>query len=240
MQVALVDVVDVGDHLLEGRRGLAPVRGGVAQPVLGGGDLVVDRRRRVALGVDAERVGAALGQTPRVGLVVDRELARVAEPLGLGAQDARAGGVERHQPHPPRAVPEQPLDALAHLAGRLVRERDRQDLAGLRLVGVDQEGDPVGEHARLAAAGAREDQQRPLAVRDGLPLGLVEPLEQLLEVLGVRVLEHLDPSIDADSAGARGLTRARSPPRGGRVELSRARGGRRAPPGASRRPGSGP
>ena len=62
---------------------------------------------------------------------------------------------------------------------------------GLRLVGVDQEGDPVGQHARLAAAGAGEDQQRPLAVRDRLALGLVEALQQLLKVLGVRVFGHL-------------------------------------------------
>ena len=94
---------------------------------------------------------------------------------------------------PLRGVAQQPLDALAHLAGRLVGERDRQDLSGLRLVGVDQEGDAVREHARLAAAGAGEDQQRPLAVRDRLALRLVEPLQQLLKVLGMRVRAHRTP-----------------------------------------------
>ena len=87
---------------------------------------------------------------------------------------------------------EQPFDALAHLARGLVGERDREDLPGLRLVGVDQEGDAVREHARLAAAGAGEDQQRPLAVRDGLALGLVEVLQQLLEVFCMRVGRHSD------------------------------------------------
>ena len=53
---------------------------------------------------------------------------------------------------------------------------------GLRRVGGDQVGDPVGEHAGLARAGAGEDQQRPLAVRDRLALGLVEPREQRVEV----------------------------------------------------------
>ena len=52
------------------------------------------------------------------------------------------------------------------------------------------------EHARLAAARAGEDQQRPLAVRDRLALGLVQALQQLLEVLGMRVL-GIDSSIDA-------------------------------------------
>ena len=50
-------------------------------------------------GVDAELVQAALDEPPGVGLVVDRELARVAEPRRLGAQDPRARGVERHHPH---------------------------------------------------------------------------------------------------------------------------------------------
>ncbi len=189
-QVALVEAVDLGDHLLEGRADLLPVGLGVEQAVLGGGELVVDRGGRVALGVDPDGVHAALGQPPRVGLVVDRELARVAQALGLGAQDARAGSVEGHQPHPARAASEQALDPVAHLAGGLVGERDREDLAGLRLVGVDEVREAMRQHPRLAAAGAGEDQERPLAVRDGLALGLVEPLQQLLEVLCVRVLRH--------------------------------------------------
>jgi len=90
-----------------------------------------------------------------------------------------------------RGPAEQPLDSPAHLLRGLVRERDRQDLARLRLVGVDQVGDPVRQHARLAAARAGQDQQRPLAVRDRLPLGLVQALQELLEVLGVGVCGHL-------------------------------------------------
>src|SRR6185312_6290787 len=46
--------------------------------------------------------------------------------------------------------------------------------------------------ARLARAGTGEDQQRPLAVRDRLALGLVEALQQLLEMLGVGVGGHPD------------------------------------------------
>ena len=59
VQVALVDVVDVGDHLLERRADALAVGAGVEQLVLGGRDLVVDRRRREALGVDADGVGAS-------------------------------------------------------------------------------------------------------------------------------------------------------------------------------------
>jgi hypothetical protein len=144
----------------------------------------------VALGIHADGVRRALRQPPRVRLVVDRELARVAEAVGLRPQHARAGRVEGHQPHPPRGPAEQQLDALAHLPGRLVRERDRQDLPRLRLICVDQEGDPMREHAGLAAARPREDQQRPLAVRNSLPLRLVETVQQLLQVLGMGVFGH--------------------------------------------------
>ncbi len=143
----------------------------------------MDGARRVALRVDAELVEAALDEPPRVGLVVDRELARVAEPVRLGAQHPRAGGVEGHDPHRARAAAEQQLDALAHLLRRLVRERDREDLVRARHPGALEEGDPMRQHARLARARAGEDQQRALAVRDGLALGRVEAREQVLDAV---------------------------------------------------------
>ncbi len=228
-QLALVELIRVGHELLERRAGFAPelVRG--EQAVLGRGDLAVDRGRREALGVDPELVAAAADQPPGVGLVVDRELARVAQARRLGAQDAGAGGVKGHQPHAARAGGrahrQQPFDPAAHLLSGLVRERDREDLLGARLLGVDQEGDPVREHARLAAARAREDQQRTLAMRDGLALGLVQALEQTLDpifLIGrqlarrarrVVLLEH-EPSIgfvaEATSRSAQRRARERS------------------------------
>ncbi len=42
----------------------------------------------------------------------------------------------------------------------------------------------MGQHPGLARAGAGEDQQRSLAVDDGLPLRLVEPGEQALSPVG--------------------------------------------------------
>jgi len=76
---------------------------------------------------------------------------------------------------------EQERDALAHLLSGLVGERDGQDLAGPRALGVDQPGDPVGQHAGLARARAREDQQRPARVRDGLALGRVQPRQEVVD-----------------------------------------------------------
>ena len=70
------------------------------------------------------------------------------------------------------------------------------------------------QHARLAAARAGEDQQRPLAVRDGLALGLVEALQQLLEVRGVRVLgiHPLDAQQETDVPAGATRHGARAPP----------------------------
>ena len=178
VQVALVELVDVGDGLLEEGADLLAVGLGVAQLVLGVGDLVLHRRGREALGVDAELVDAALDQPARVGRVVDRVLAGVAQARGLGAQQARAGGVEGHDPHAAGRVAEQQLDALAHLLRGLVGERDGQQLAGPRAAGLHEPGDAMGEHARLARAGAGQDQQRAVAVGHGGALGLVQALQQ--------------------------------------------------------------
>ena len=49
---------------------------------------------------------------------------------------------------------------------------------GLHVMDLDQIRDAMGEHARLARARPSEDQQRPLEVRDGRALRLVEAGEQ--------------------------------------------------------------
>ena len=72
-------------------------------------------------------------------------------------------------------------DALLHLAGGLVGEGDREDLAGLHAAGGEQVGDARGERLGLARAGAGDDEQRPALVHDRLPLLRVEPLEQPLD-----------------------------------------------------------
>ena len=68
-----------------------------------------------ALGIDVEVVDALLDQAAGVGLVVDRELARVAEPVGVGAEHPCTGRMEGHDPHHADPPTDQQLDALAHL-----------------------------------------------------------------------------------------------------------------------------
>jgi hypothetical protein len=184
---ALVEAVGLADHLLERPAPCLLVGLRVDQLVLRVRDPRADRPRWIALGVDLELLEAALQHPQRVGLVVDRELAGVAEPLGLDPQQPGAGGVEGHHPHPPLDLADERGDPLAHLVGGLVGEGDREDLVRPRLARREQPGDPVGEHPGLARPGAGQHQQRPLAVGDRLPLGLVEVGEQALELVGARL-----------------------------------------------------
>jgi hypothetical protein len=184
VHLALVEVVDVGDRALEERADELAVGVRVAQLVLRVGDLVVDGGGREALRVRPDLVQAALGEPARIGLVVDRELARVAEAPGLRTEQPRAGGVEGHHPHAAHAPAEQQLDALAHLPRRLVGEGDREDLVVAGHARVDEVRDAVCEHARLARAGAREHEQRPLAVDHRRALLVVEAFQERCDPVG--------------------------------------------------------
>ena len=80
-----------------------------------------------------------------------------------------------------RAIgPEHPFEPLAHLAGGLVRERDREDLVRLHALRRQQVRDAVGEDARLAGAGAGDDEERPFGREDGLALGGIQVCEVAL------------------------------------------------------------
>ena len=64
-------------------------------------------------------------------------------------------------------------------AGGPVRERDREDPPRRDVLDADEVGDPVGEHAGLARAGAGQDEQRPVGRRDGPRLLRVEGADDL-------------------------------------------------------------
>ena len=69
---------------------------------------------------------------------------------------------------------DQRLDTFTHFGGSLVGEGDGENLAGGRAVGCEQVGDAVGEHAGLAGAGARDDEQGRAGVQHGFFLAFVE------------------------------------------------------------------
>ena len=104
--------------------------------------------------------------------------------LRLAAQDADAGAVEGGDPHGVGARADQLLDALLHLARGLVREGDREDLAGVDMARAEQMRDAVGQHPGLAGTGAGDDQQRAAGVHHGGLLLVVEPLQERRRIDG--------------------------------------------------------
>ena len=85
--------------------------------------------------------------------------------------------MEGADPHAARAAGKQGAQALAHLCRGLVGEGDGQDLPGTNALVGDHVGDAHGQHAGLAGAGARQDQQRAMGALDGLALGGVEAVQ---------------------------------------------------------------
>ena len=82
--------------------------------------------RRELLLVDVQLFQNVLDDALGVIRVVDRKVARKAEAVDIAAQDAHAGGVERHRPHALRALNAECRESLAQLVCRLVRECHRQ------------------------------------------------------------------------------------------------------------------
>ena len=147
--------------------------------------------RREALRIEPEVADHVPREALRVGLVVDAEAARVSEPVGVGAQDPHAGGVERADPHLPGDRPDQLRHALAHLLGGLVGERDREDLHRVHAL-VDEVRDAMREHPGLAGAGAGDDEQRSVPMDHGVELVRVEAVEvdRRAYAAAARVLVH--------------------------------------------------
>ncbi len=189
-QLALVELVHLGHGLVVERRNSARVLVGADELVLRIRDLRVDAARREALGVAAELLQARLDDAHLVCLVVDRESRPVADPLGLAAKHAPARRVEGEDPDRAGGAAEHALEPLPHLARRLVRERDREDLVRPHAVRPDQVRDTVREHAGLARAGAGDDEERPVDVEHGVALCRIEALEEPVVVGGRRSNRH--------------------------------------------------
>ena len=114
-------------------------------------------------------------------LVVDVENGEVAfqpDQLGMAAQDLDTDGMEGAEPrHALDHLADDLADAVLHLARRLVGEGDGEDLAGPGAAEAEDVGDPHGEHAGLAGAGAGQHQHRAVERLHRLALLRVEPGE---------------------------------------------------------------
>ena len=97
------------------------------------------------------------------------------------ADDPVAEGVEGRDGGVRVAVRDQLVHPDRHLLGRLVRERQGQDLRGPRAPRGDEPGDPAGDDLGLAGPGARHHEERTLAVGHGAELVRVETPQQCLQ-----------------------------------------------------------
>ncbi len=98
--------------------------------------------------------------------------------LGILSEELGAEAVERAEPDPLAGC--ELGHAAQHFVSGLVGEREGQDLRGGDAA-FEQMGDAVGDDAGLAAAGAGEDQEGPVAVEDGLALGFGEGIEEVVQ-----------------------------------------------------------
>ena len=130
------------------------------QPVLlGAGDEPGHLLGDEALLVELHRLDDALDGRQRVGRVEDLEALRQPGQLPVRAQEAVAQAVEGADPHAAHVDGQHRRQPRLHLLGRLVGERDGHQPAGRHLPRLQQPGDARGEHARLARAGAGQDQR---------------------------------------------------------------------------------
>ena len=191
-QVVEVDGARLAQPLLvarvDERRFLLPRPPRVAQRLGHGDHLVLEVRDAVHGGARRERaVGqltllqAVLHERQAIVLVVDREVRRQAQVRAVLAQDPHAPRMERGDQR--RLEPDrrqQAVDPSRHLAGGLVGERHGEQVARREIAATEQPGDPVGDHARLAAAGAGQHEQRTVAGRHGFALGGIQIVEETL------------------------------------------------------------
>ena len=98
----------------------------------------------------------------------------VTQNLRFFAQDAHAQRMEGGDGEAGRFLLEQRADALLHFARGLVGEGDRGDGRRIQAAVVDEIGDLLRDHPRLARTGTGQHQQGAIKIADGFALRSVE------------------------------------------------------------------
>jgi hypothetical protein len=145
-------------------------------------DEALDLARRPARFVDLQFLEQALDESKLIVGVEDLELLGQTRILPVCAQKAMRQTMEGTDPHAADRSAEHLVESTAHLACGLVGEGDGQDRPGLNLLDLEQPGNAVNEHARLARSRTGEDQQMTGIGRDGFALRRVEWVEQMRNV----------------------------------------------------------
>ena len=169
--------------------------------VIGWRDVLVlaAAEERGKCGQEARRVAE---RPVHVEVELEQVLAQEDDDLGTGqhAQIGRQPELERVVPD--QAVPEgmergdrsvrvavwhELVDADRHLLGRLVGERQREDLGRLGTPRGDQPGDPTSDDLGLAGPGTGHDQERAAAMGHRPELVGIEATEERLETRRRRI-----------------------------------------------------
>ena len=100
------------------------------EPVLVTVDAPTHPLGRKRFGVEPQLLQNGLEHAQLVVVVVDYEVAPPAQGLDVLAKDSHAGGVKCGNPDLSCGFSHQCFHAVAHLGGRLVGERDREDVPG--------------------------------------------------------------------------------------------------------------
>ncbi len=95
----------------------------------------------------------------------------------MAAQDARGDRMKGAEPEAVGAAADHRLEAMAHLARRLVGEGDRQQFGRKGAAGGEDMSEPRGQHPGLAGAGAGQHQNRTIDRLDRAQLRFVEARE---------------------------------------------------------------
>ena len=185
----LIPTIDVADDPLHGAVHPRRVVVRLYQLALGGGDGGENRPWREALGVVLKLLHRLLKQLQLVLLVVDDEGAVEAGVVGLTAQNLGAEGVERGDGEVAAHIPQvsekgrrlvafaPAKEPVAHLPRRLVGEGYGRNAAGVNAAFHHQIGYAMGDDPGLAAARARQNQQRPIDRLYGLSLRRVQSFQ---------------------------------------------------------------
>ena len=116
-----------------------------------------DYTRFVYLVVEAEFLHQSSDQGFGIVRIVNGEVGGVTEFVGFYSQDFSKYGVKGTHPGIPSLKSCQFFDAVLHFARRLVGKGEGKNVESIHSFGIDEVGNPVGQHSRLARTCTRND-----------------------------------------------------------------------------------
>ena len=168
-QPLLIGAIEFGAFALRKGKGLAARNLGWRQAtILPAVDQAGQLARGPAILVEPGAFDHLLHEPKLIVGIEDRETRFQPDQLGMAAQDLDANGMECAEPrHALDRTTDQAADSVLHFVGGLVGEGHGEDLPAPRPARAQDVGNARCQHARLAGAGASQDQHRPIDGLDG-------------------------------------------------------------------------